>query len=159
MLHEHAVDRGVKTCWVLVANGGRARIIEMSRKPGDFRELQYLESPSMHLTNQDLVSDASGRSFHVRGPAGHSKPARSDAHDLGEQQFARSLVQRLERALAAGRFDGLVIAADPRTLGTLRKSLSRELAACLTLEMNLDLTGMPARKLEDKLRSALRPGR
>jgi protein required for attachment to host cells len=140
---------------VLVANGGRARIIEMSRKAGDFRELQYLESPSMHLTNRDLVSDANGRSFHVRGPAGHSKPARSDAHELGEKQFARRLAERLERALQAGRFDRLVITADPRTLGTLRKALSPDLAARLDLEMNLDLTGLPARKLEAKLRAAI----
>jgi protein required for attachment to host cells len=155
MLRELAMGRRVKTTWVLVANGGRARIIEMSRKPGEFRELQYLESPSIHLTSRDLVSDASGRSFHVRGPAGHSKPARSDAHDLGEKQFARDLVQRLERAMHAGKFDRLVITADPRTLGTLRKALSADLAARLEHEMNLDLTGLPPRKLEAKLRSVL----
>ncbi len=155
MLRQPEIGRRTQTIWVLVANGGRARILEMSRKRGDFRELQYLESPSMHLANRDLVSDASGRTFHVRGPVGHSKTARSDAHEQGEKQFVRELVQRLERAMKAGRFDRLVITADPRTLGIVRKALSAELAARLELEMNLDLTGLPARKLEAKLRSAI----
>ena len=33
--------------------------------------------------------------------------------------------------------------------------MSAELAARIVLELNLDLTGMPARKLEEKIRRAL----
>ena len=146
--------KNMKT-WVVAADGGRARILELGNKPREFSEIQELKSPTGSRPSRDLVSDASGRAFHVKGPGGHSKQARSDAHDLGEERFAKQLVQRLERASGADSFDRLVLAADPRTLGKIRKLMSAELAARIVLELNLDLTGMPARKLEEKIRRAL----
>ena len=82
--------------WVLVADSGHARILELRKKPKELRQLQELVSESRHLASRDMVSDASGRAFHVKGPSSHSKQQRSDAHDQAEQAFSRMLVRKLE---------------------------------------------------------------
>ena len=42
--------------WVLVANSGQARILEMQRKPYRFHQVSELNSETQHLTNKDIVS-------------------------------------------------------------------------------------------------------
>lgn len=143
------------TYWVLVADSGTARILEMRRKPAEFREVHKLESESRHLSTHDLVSDASGRAFHVQGPSGHSKQPRSDAHDLAEQAFSRKLVGKLEHAANMNIFEHLVIIADPKTLGRLRRQMKKALTARVTDELNLDLVGIPLNSLEKRVRAKL----
>ena len=54
--------------WILVADSGHARILELRIKPKEFHQVQELVSESQHLSSRDLVSDASGRAFHAKGP-------------------------------------------------------------------------------------------
>lgn len=139
------------TYWVLVADGGRARIFEMRRKPAKFRELHTLVSDALHNRSADLVSDSSGRSFNTQGPAGHSKKQKSDPHDLAEQAFSRKLIDNLERASNMNKFEKLVIISDPRTLGRLRSLMSKQLRNRITTEVSLDLVGLPTEKLKKKV--------
>ena len=90
--------------WVLVANSGQARILEMQRKPYAFHQVTELVSEAQHLTNKEIVSDASGRVYHTQGPGTHSMKPRSDPHENAEEQFSRGLAQKLEKAASLGRF-------------------------------------------------------
>ena len=141
--------------WVLVADSGKARIIELRRKPAELRELQELVSESQHQPSRELMSDASGRAFHVQGPSSHSKVPRSDAHERAKHAFTRKLVGKLEQAANMNAFEHLAIIADPKTLGRLRQHMSKSLAARVTDELNLDLVGMPLDSLEQRIRAAL----
>jgi len=141
--------------WVLVADSGNARIIELRRKPAEFHEVQKLVSESRHQPSRELMSDASGRAFHVQGPSSHSKVPRSDAHELAKHAFARKLVEKLEQAANLNAFDRLAVIADPRTLGHLRRHMSKSLSARVTDEVNLDLVGMPEDLLQQKIRVVL----
>jgi protein required for attachment to host cells len=141
--------------WVLVADSGNARIIEMRRKPAEFHEVQKLVSESQHQPSRELMSDASGRAFHVQGPSSHSKVPRSDAHDRAKHAFTRKLVGKLEQAANMNAFERLAVFADPKTLGRLRQHMSKSLAARVTDELNLDLVGMPLDSLEQRIRAAL----
>jgi len=141
--------------WVLVADGGTAHIVELRRKPAEFHEVQKLVSETRHQPSRDLMSDASGRSFHAQGPSSHSKLPRSDAHELAKDVFSRKLVGKLEQAANLKAFELLAIIADPKTLGRLRQHMSKSLAARVTDELNLDLAGMPLDSLEQKIRAAL----
>lgn len=141
--------------WVLVADSGQARILELKRKPYQFKQVTELVSEAQQLANRDLVSDASGRSFHVQGPGSHSKKPRSDPHDQAEEQFTRSLAQKLDKAVNMGRFDHLVVIADPRTLGRLRRHMSKSLAGRVTDELTLDLARLPLNELEPRVCSVL----
>jgi protein required for attachment to host cells len=138
-----------------VADSGRARILELRRKPAEFREVQQLLSESRHQPSRELASDASGRAFHVQGPSSHSKQPRSDAHDQAEQAFSRKLVHRLEQASRLNAFEYLFVIADPKTLGRLRRGMSRPLSAKVKNELNADLTGMNLASLEKRVRAEL----
>jgi protein required for attachment to host cells len=141
--------------WALLANSGQARLVEMRRKPYEFRQVAELESEAQHLTGKDLVSDASGRVYHTQGPGTHAMQPRSDPHEQAELQFTRDLAAKLEKAAHLGRFDLLVIVADPKTLGRMRGLLSKALAARVADEISLDLVGLPRNQLEPRLKKLL----
>jgi len=141
--------------WILVADSGHARILELRKKPREFHQVQELISESQHLSSRDLVSDASGRAFHAKGPMSHSKRQRSDAHDLAEQAFSRMLVGKLEKAANLKAFEHLVLIADPKTLGRVRQYMSKSLSGMVTNELNLDVVGLPLDSLQKKVRSLL----
>ena len=143
------------THWVLVADSGRARVLELRRKPYEFRQVAELISETQHQASRDLVSDASGRAFHVQGPGSHAKQPRSDPHDQGEENFTRSLAQKLDKAAHMNRFDHLAVIAEPRTLGRLRNYMSKAVAARVTEELTLDLASLPLNKLEPRVCTAL----
>ena len=141
--------------WILVADSGHARILELRIKPKEFRQVQELVSESRHLSSRDMVSDASGRAFHVKGPSSHSKQQRSDAHDQAEQAFSRMLVGKLEKAANLKAFEYLVLIADPKTLGRVRQHMSKSLSGMVTNELNLDVVGLPLDSLQKKVHSLL----
>jgi protein required for attachment to host cells len=141
--------------WALVANSGQARIVEMRRKPYEFRPIAELVSEAQHLTSKDLVSDASGRVYHTQGPGTHAMQPRSDPQETAEGQFARSLADKLDKAANLGRFDRLLIVADPRTLGRMRTLLNRTVAARVADEVALDLVSLPPNQLEPRLKKLL----
>ena len=141
--------------WVLVANSGQARILEMQRKPYEFHQVSELFSETQHLTNKEIVSDASGRVYHTQGPGTHSMKPRSDPHEQAEEQFSRGLAEKMEKAAQLGRFDQLLVVADPKTMGRLRQRMNRSLAGKITDEVALDLVGLPLPQLESRLRDVL----
>jgi len=141
--------------WVLVANSGQARILEMQRKPYEFRQVSEFVSEAQHLTNKEIVSDASGRVYRAQGPGTHSMKPRSDPHENAEEQFSRSLAQKMEKAARLGRFDQLLVVADPKTLGRLRQQMDKSVGSKLAEEVTLDLVGLPLNQLEPRLRQVL----
>jgi protein required for attachment to host cells len=141
--------------WALVADSGKARIWSLQRHPPEFREILELDSPTRSSPSRDLISDASGRSHHVRGPGSHVREPRISAHELGENRFVEALLERMSRASRSGQFEALVLAADPRTLGFIRNRMGKNLGSKVILELNLDLTGLSDDRLEKRLRQAL----
>lgn len=141
--------------WALVANGGQARIVEMRRKPYEFRPVAELVSEAQHLTSKDLVSDASGRVYHTQGPGTHAMQPRADPQETAESQFTRSLADKLDKAANLGRFDRLLIVADPRTLGRMRTHMNRTVADRVADEVALDLVSLPQNQLEPRLKKLL----
>jgi len=141
--------------WVLVADSGTARILRLRQEPPECHQVQTLTSASQHQTTREMVSDAKGRDFHHRGGAGNTMEPRGDAHDLAEQAFCNSLVETLEHAAGKHEFEHLGIIADPKTLGRLRKQMSKALAARVKLEVHHDLVKLPAQSLAERVRAEL----
>jgi protein required for attachment to host cells len=141
--------------WVLVADSGQARILELQRKPYEFRLVAELVSEAQHQTNKELKSDASGRVYSAKGAGTHAMAPRADPHDQAEDEFVRSLTQTLEKAARLGAFEHLHIIADPRTLGRLRRFMSKALAARVTEEHTMNLSGLPLGTLEPRVCAVL----
>lgn len=141
--------------WVVVADSGQARILEMRRKPYAFRLVTDYASAARRRTSKELASDASGRTYHAQGPGTHAMQPRTDPHEAAEDQFANDLAQRVGQAAGEGRFERLALIADPRTLGRLRRDLGKDLAERVVEERSLDLTGLSLHDLEPRVRDIL----
>jgi protein required for attachment to host cells len=127
-----------KITWIVVADGQRATVYH-NTGPGKGLEIipgmgGYQELPP----SREMISDAPGRlqGFGASGTA----PARTDPHELEEQRFTESLANDVNRAALDKQFDRLILAAPPRTLGILRKSLSSHAADRVIAELDKDLT-------------------
>ena len=141
--------------WALISNGGEARVYRLRRHPPEFELVGEATSPTRRQNRRDLESDASGRAYNVSGPGSHAKQGRVDARDAEEERFIDHVVGRLERAAARGDFDRLVVFADARSLGRLRKAWNGNLASRVIAEDARDLTPQPADAVEKAVRKAL----
>lgn len=141
--------------WVLVADSGQARILELQRKPYEFRLVSDQVSATQHQTNKELISDASGRVYSTKGAGTHAMAPRADPHDLAEEQFVRSLAKTLDKANRLGAFDHLAIIADPKTLGRLRRSMDKAVASRVTEEHTMNLASLPLGALEPRVCAVL----
>lgn len=107
--------------WVLVCDAGKALLLQ---NHGDSERLDLRVIDKLELTNPptgEQGSDAPGR---FSSPAGHLAAGEpTDFHDQAEDAFARTVAERTRDAMHKSGADGLVVVADPRTLGRLRKSL------------------------------------
>ena len=113
---------------VAVADGESLRLF---RNSGDEArmELTALPEPSLH----DADAGSGGRH--------HSSSANHDDKRMSEDNFAASCAAWLNREVLEGRIEALVVIADPRTLGELRKQYHQKLQGVLLQDMPKDLAG------------------
>jgi len=139
--------------WVVLADEGRARILEM-RKPGkDLAELEEMTDAAAHADNADLRRDAYGRrgGDDIRMGGNAMSSAGEEKLDHEAELFARRVAERLAQAYGQGRFERLRIAAAPRFLGRLRKVMDPQVAKTVVDELDKDLLQLSRRELTQKL--------
>lgn len=127
--------------WIVLADEGRARILEL-RKPGaDLEEVEELSDAAAHAHNADLRRDAYGRRAAAgTGVAGNkTESAGEEKLDHQSDLFARRVSDFLTSALRRQRYEQLRIAAAPRFLGRLRQHLSDEVRRVVIDEIDKDL--------------------
>lgn len=136
--------------WIVLADEGRARILEQPERGGDLIDVDELTDAAAHADNADLRRDAYGR----RSPPGGGAMPGSTVESAGEQKldheaelFARRLADHLAQAHRAHKFEEVRIAAAPRFLGRLRKQLDAEVRQCVTEEVDKDLLQLDRREL------------
>ncbi len=131
--------------WFVVADGERYVIFENTGTPMrpelQVVDVKVLENPPA----REQGADRPGRLFE-RGN-GRSTVEQTDWHTFEKKRFGESLSKRLNALSEAGNFACIIIAADPRTLGIMRKSYSQKLEQQLAMEIPKDLTNTPVKKL------------
>jgi protein required for attachment to host cells len=125
------------TTWVLVADGGRARVLA-AKGPGRGLEVVMERAVEVKRT-AELGTDRPGRSYESATTARHAH-AELDFHREQEQEFLKGLVGELEGEHRARRFDRLVVVAPPTALGDLRKAMGSRFGDALRHTINKDLT-------------------
>lgn len=151
----------MESTWVVLADEGRARILEM-RDPGrDLEEVEELTWAAAHANNADLRHDAHGRRAPPDGYGGapnvqtmganNTESAGVEKLDHEAERFARRVADRLAEARRQHRFDKLHIAAAPKFLGRLRKVLDREVSDSVVDELDKDLLQLDRRTLTQRL--------
>ena len=125
---------------VLVADGGRMLLL---RNDGDAAapDLTVIaHRDSVAPPDRDLFDDTPGRTFQSHGP-GRSAYDSGSLHDAMERAFLASAAQSLADHLGA-ETPGLIVVADPVSLGLLRQHYPPRAKAKLLAELGRDFTGM-----------------
>lgn len=126
--------------WIVVADASRARLFSREKKFSDLQEVESLVHPESRLRRQDLVSDRPGQVQESRTPGEYAAEEGTDPKDVEARAFARELADRLHKAHQEGRFKHLVLLADPRFLGELRKHLDGPTAEAVAATAAVNLT-------------------
>jgi protein required for attachment to host cells len=147
------------TTWIVLADEGRARILQRSEPGVDLEDVEELIDAAAHAHNADLRRDAMGRRSPSDGhganaggmmPGSSTTSAGEEKLDHEAELFARRLALRLSEARRAHRYDHLRIAAAPRFLGRLRKELDKEVCSVLDDEIDKDLLQLDRRALTQR---------
>lgn len=83
-----------------------------------------------------------------------STTANPDARRLAEDDFAAAASEYLNRAVLDGRIEKLLVIADARTLGEMRRHYHQSLADRLIGELAKDLVGRPKADIEAAIQAA-----
>ena len=139
--------------WILVADGEKALFLRIE---GDaqypnfqvFREMKD-ENPA----TREQGTDQPGRHFDSASPhkSGYEE---TDWHRIGKERFAEDVAERLYKLAHKGSFDKLIIVAPPTVLGTLRKSLHKEVSDRVVDEIPKTLTNHTTWDIEKLVKSA-----
>ena len=123
---------------------------ELYRNGGtDFEpRLDALETPELQETNYS--AGARLGDDHSRHAA-RTGDGSNDAVD--ESAHAIAVADWLNREVLQHRIDKLVVVADPRSLGEMRKRYHKELKTVLLAELAKNMTGRPALEIVNALKS------
>ncbi len=139
--------------YVFVGDGRKAMLL---RNEGD------AESPKLkteHLFGHDNPptreqgTDRPGRAYSSVG-ARRSAMDQADWHELEEQRFAKEIADTLQVLVRENNIETLVIAAPPKILAELRKSMHQEVEKRVIAELDKDLTNTPLQEIEKILTAA-----
>jgi len=126
-------------CWIIVADGTRARILANDGPGSGLRNISNLDFVSDNRKSRDIVSDRPGRHGGTTRDR-HAMEPRVDSHQFEKQRFAKDTAKRVNDACHRGEFDSLILVAPPQTLGDLRNSLDKPALAKVRAELDKDLT-------------------
>ena len=141
--------------WILVAHRGGARLFEHEGREPEVTLHQALDHPAGRLKNREIGSDKHGRSFDRQGAGRHAYTTEAEPTEHVAAQFARQLASMLEEGREQGRYQRLILIAEPRFLGLLRAELSAPTAALVAAELDKDLGDIEARDLPKHLEGVL----
>jgi protein required for attachment to host cells len=145
--------------WIVVVDGTRARIFEAERLPATLHEVEDLIDPSGRLPERELGHDRPGRVYESVGRARHAVSPPTSVRQRHREQFAGQIADRVELALAQGRFRKLGLVAPPAMLGVLRSALSPQCRARCGLELASDIGGYGRVQIERHLAHAAPPAK
>jgi protein required for attachment to host cells len=138
--------------WVLVADASRARLLRADRAARCVHLIREEEHAASRAKAGELMADRQGRSLDSSHTGSrHAMEPDTAPKRVEKRRFAALLMDELDAAAASGGFDELVLVAEPRMLGELRKVLSDRVAARVGREVAKDLAGLEGPLLEKRL--------
>ena len=132
---------------VLVADGRKTLFF---RNHGDEEQIDLrteAHDERHDRKDRDLRSDAPGL---VQQSAGYGRSTyeETDFHQQEEDRWIKDAADELKARALRNDFDALAIVAPPRALGTIKKSLHKEVERRLVRTINKEMSGRPTRDIE-----------
>jgi len=132
---------------VMVADG---RKLLFFRNQGDEQQLDLRTEAHDARTdrkNGDLRTDAPGTTQQSFG-YGHSTYEETDFQQQEEDRWVRDAADELKTRALRNDFEALAIVAPPKALGTIKKSLHKEVERRLMFTVNKEMSGRPIPDIE-----------
>lgn len=140
--------------WVLVTDGSKALFL---RNEGDarFPDLQFVAKWEQTVPpDRELKSSGPGHAFSsFEGGSRRSAYEETNFHDQAEIEFTGRVAEFLGEQARLNAIEQLIIIAPSRTLGRLRKHVSRSVSERVTAEIAKDLVKHPVAAIEDLLQA------
>lgn len=153
----------MSTTWILIANSSKALLYETQKallfnSNGHAEDQLKLIDEFNHEESRkkasELVSDRVGS--YQSGSAGHGSFVEStNPKEIEAERFARELVAELDAGRLAGRYDDLVIVANPHFQGLLYKQANEQLHRRVIRAIEKDYTQFKGRQLAEQLKENL----
>lgn len=121
-----------------------ARLWTSSSRYGDWSSLAEFVDEDAARPEKEFASDRPGRAFDIVGGGRHAMSTSESGRRHEARQFARQIADYLNRAIAGGDFEHLVLIASPAFLGHLRAELSALARRKIVFEASKDLTDLDA---------------
>ena len=137
--------------WVVVADAARARIFSIDSAKSPLSALDQLVSPEAKLHERDYKTDRPGRVYDIQGEGRHAVGSHTGPKEQEAMRFAAEVVDYLEDGRVGRQFDHLILVAEPRFLGLLRKAVKPPLEQTITLEVNKDLSKASEKEIRTHL--------
>ena len=148
---DHFVTRHHKIprIWVVLAD---RHIMRVFMKPdGKLEQIAEAhpggEGIGMKAAGHDGGKIASSANMHIR----HRLESGKTPDEKEEIKFVRDMAVWLDQAVEANSFDRLILAASPKMLGDLRKTLSDSVQSRIVAQIDKDLTKMQEKDLLEEL--------
>ncbi|MDT0575816.1 host attachment protein [Croceicoccus sp. F390] len=111
-------------------------------------------SPDEPRLVQEAAPDLEGTNFSAGVRKQDEAGQRTGSTDLNELAYAAAVAEWLNKAVLENRIEKLGIAADPKTLGEMRRHYHKSLEAVLVGEEAKTLTGESTERIEKTLLSS-----
>lgn len=139
--------------WLACCDGGRLVVFENTGSI-ETPELTFrFERRNGQPPARDLGTDRPGR-LHAPGGGPTSAVGQTDFHAAAEERFVAEVAGILAEAAEDGSMPGVVVAAPPKVLGTLRNFYGDRLSGMIRGEIVADLVHEPVRELTARFRAA-----
>lgn len=135
MVHASPLPYRASTVWVVVADDAHARV--------------YVRLPRTVVVKRNATDGGEVLSWSLQPLADMTLTASDGSH------LPLETADRLNKAHASGRFDGVVIVAPASWLGEIRPHLSQDAKDAVVLEIGKDLTKLPRARLLQRLNDLL----
>ena len=133
--------------WIVVADAGRARVLEMHGK--DLAEIDDFVNPAERNDNADLETDSHGR-FYGKGEReeGHTAEPSVQPKEHMAELFAVSIAKYLNEARNQNKYAKLQLIAEPGFLGLMRNKLDENVMNLVESELPKDLSKASVPQIE-----------
>lgn len=129
--------------WIVAADASHARILARDKKFSALEEVETLTHPESRLHRRDLATDRPGRLDESYSSASSEAEEPTDPKVREAQVFARDVADVLAKGRHERRYEELILVAEPKFLGLLRKALDDETRDRVAHEVTKNITREP----------------
>lgn len=141
--------------WILVADAGRARLLELADSGRKLSEVACYTNPDARLPGKESTTDRPPTVNESMGGTRHAIERHTSLREKTMERFAHLLNTALERGREEHRYESLVLVAPSRFLGALHGCMDKPLRDRVVEEVHHDYTALSVAELRERLPTKL----